>query len=639
MLRQALFAGYVGLLASSAAAFYLPGVAPTDYHPGDSVPVYVNTLTPSGSQQLKSVIPYDYYRKELHFCEPKAEQAQGESLGSILFGDRLYNSPYNLQMLNNQQCLLLCNQTIPKDDAKFINDRIREKYSINWLVDGLPAATKKTDAMTHKSFYSIGFALGDAGAKKEGKNVPSASGATVDHPHFNNHYEIEIRHHQDQKKRTSRIVGVLVYPRSRQQTLTNDGINCGDDSAKPVVLDENADTEVHFTYSVHWVEDSSTTWATRWDNYFQGSDSRIHWFSLVNSIIIVLFLTGMVAMILLRALHKDISRYNQIEAQEDVQEDSGWKLVHGDVFRPPAKSMFLSVMVGSGAQLLSMALVTLVFAVLGFLSPSNRGMLVTVMILFYLVFAYIAGYVSARLYKMFGGESWKKNVVFTSLFVPSVIFSMFLFLNFFLIGANSSAAVPVGTMFAVIGLWLIISAPSSFLGSYFGFKKPKIEMPVRTNQIPRQIPEQVFYLRSIPSMLMGGILPFGAIFIELYFIMNSVWGNRLYYLFGFAALVFVILIVTCSEVTILMCYFHLCAEDYHWWWRSFCTSGASAFYVLLYGCVYYFTKLEIDNTTSTVLYFGWTTIISFIFFTLTGTIGFAACFFFTRKIYGSIKID
>ena len=54
----------------------------------------------------------------------------------------------------------------------------------------------------------------------------------------------------------------------------------------------------------------------------------------------------------------------------------------------------------------------------------------------------------------------------------------------------------------------------------------RIEYPVRTNQIPRQIPTQVFYLRPLPSILLGGILPFGAIFIELYFIMNSIWFNR-----------------------------------------------------------------------------------------------------------------
>jgi transmembrane 9 superfamily protein 2/4 len=101
-------------------------------------------------------------------------------------------------------------------------------------------------------------------------------------------------------------------------------------------------------------EYSATRWATRWDKYLHVFDPRIHWFSLVNSAVIVIFLTGMVAMVLLRALHKDIARYNQMDMVEDVQEDSGWKLVHGDVFRPPKQTLLLSVLLGSGSQLFMM---------------------------------------------------------------------------------------------------------------------------------------------------------------------------------------------------------------------------------------------------------------------------------------------
>lgn len=50
-----------------------------------------------------------------------------------------------------------------------------------------------------------------------------------------------------------------------------------------------------------------------------------------------------------------------------------------------------------------------------------------------------------------------------------------------------------------------------------------IEHPVRTNQIPRQIPEQSFYTKPFPGIIMGGILPFGCIFIQLFFILNSIW--------------------------------------------------------------------------------------------------------------------
>ncbi|KAK5797279.1 hypothetical protein F5H01DRAFT_359015 [Linnemannia elongata] len=618
------------LLSSTLTqAFYLPGVAPTEYQDMEPVPLMVNALTPGSDSELKSVIPYDYYDPMFNFCQPEGgPKSQPESLGSILFGDRIWDSAFKIYMRAPEKCKILCQRDVTAVQAQFINARIKENYVTNWLIDGLPVGHLRgaRSKDQEKQLYSIGFPLGvDVGKEA---------------PWFNNHYEIEIDFHRNLQKDTLRVVGITVDPISVSEAVEEDescGIKVGE-RMPPMVLDEKGTTMVTYTYSVKWNE-VPTAWATRWDKYLLVGEPRIHWFSLVNSIIIVLFLTGMVAMVLLRALHKDISRYNQQEAQEDFQEDFGWKLVHGDIFRTPAYPMLLSIIVGNGSQMFLMASVTILFAALGFLSPSNRGSLATVMIVFYMFFGVVAGFISARLYKMFGGEAWKTNVIGTALLFPSVIFGSFVALNFFLIGANSSGAVPFGTMVGLIALWFLVSTPLSVLGSYLGFQRPKIENPVRANQIPRQIPDQVFYLRPIPSMLIGGILPFGAIFIELYFILNSIWFHKIYYVFGFLFLVFGILIMTCAEVTILMCYFHLCAEDYHWWWRAFFTSGASAVYIFLYSVMYYFTTLQIKSFTSVVLYFGWTAIMSVMFFVLSGAIGFFSTFAFVRKIYGSIKID
>lgn len=123
-------------------------------------------------------------------------------------------------------------------------------------------------------------------------------------------------------------------------------------------------------------------------------------------------------MILLRALHRDISRYNQSDAQEDSLEEYGWKLVHGDVFRPPIRFQFLSVLLGNGAQLFLMAFITIIFALFGFLSPSNRGALTTAILVTYVLCGGFAGFVAAVFYKMFGGEHWKTNVLLTSFMVP-----------------------------------------------------------------------------------------------------------------------------------------------------------------------------------------------------------------------------
>lgn len=402
----------------------------------------------------------------------------------------------------------------------------------------------------------------------------------------------------------------------------------------------SGEIKIAYTYSVSFKEDDKIRWASRWDYILESMPhTHIQWFSIMNSLVIVLFLSGMVAMIMLRTLHKDIARYNQMDSTEDAQEEFGWKLVHGDIFRPPRKGMLLSVFLGSGTQILIMTFVTLFFACLGFLSPANRGALMTCAVVLWVLLGTPAGYVAARFYKSFGGEKWKTNVLLTSFLCPGIVFADFFIMNLILWGEGSSAAIPFGTLVAILALWFCISVPLTFIGAYFGFKKNAIEHPVRTNQIPRQIPEQSFYTKPLPGIVMGGILPFGCIFIQLFFILNSIWSHQMYYMFGFLFLVFIILVITCSEATILLCYFHLCAEDYHWQWRSFLTSGFTAVYFLIYAIHYFFSKLQITGTASTILYFGYTMIMVLIFFLFTGTIGFFACFWFVTKIYSVVKVD
>merc|ERR1711968_267060 len=150
----------------------------------------------------------------------------------------------------------------------------------------------------------------------------------------------------------------------------------------------------------------------------------------------------------------------------------------------------------------------------------------------------------------------------TAFLYPGGVFVIFFILNLFIWGVKSSGAVPFTTMFALLVLWFGISVPLVFLGSYFGFRKPATELPVRTNQIPRQIPSQPWFIQPIFTSLVGGVLPFGAVFTELFFIMSSLWQHQFYYLFGFLALVLVILLVICAEISIAFTYLQLMAEDH-----------------------------------------------------------------------------
>ncbi len=605
-------------LPQLASSFYLPGVAPTSYRPGAEVPLYVNTIRPMAAPQdslLHSVVSYDYYHPLFKFCQPKdGPNSVGESLGSILFGDRIKTSPFELKMAQNETCKTLCDEVVyDKGAAKFVNRRIQQGYGLNWLVDGLPAGQELVDEQSQADFYSPGFLIG----QDDADNVIT----------FNNHYDIIVEYHEvGGSKEQLRVVGARVQPRSEQYA---GHVSC-DEQHDPVVLDEVlGNTKVQFTYSVYWTP-STTAWATRWDKYLYVFDPKIHWFSLVNSAIIVVFLVLTVVSVLLRTLRKDIARYNRLDQinlddlsgtsalDDGVQEDSGWKLVHGDVFRTPSHPLLLSIFLGNGAQLFVMTGFTIAFALLGFLSPSNRGSLGTIMVLLYTVLGIVGGYTASRVYKSFNGDKWKLNIALTPLLVPGIVFSTFFLLDLFLWGMQSSGAVPFTTMLVIVIIWFVISVPLSFAGSWFGFRAKIIEAPVRTNQIPRQIPPVTTYLRPIPSMLLVGILPFGAIFVELYFIMSSIWFSRIYYMFGFLFLCYGLMIITCAAVTVLMVYFLLCAENYNWQWRAFLAAGMSAGYVFANAIIYWVTKLSLGGLAASVLYIGYSSLISFLFFILTG---------------------
>jgi len=396
---------------------------------------------------------------------------------------------------------------------------------------------------------------------------------------------------------------------------------------------------VIYTYDVVW-EPSEIKWASRWDLYFKIVDSEIHWFSILNSMMVVLFLSGMVAIILMRALHRDMAQYNEELTEEQQAEETGWKLVSGDVFRKPAYPAMFCVLIGTGYQVFAMICFTLVFACLGFLSPANRGGLMTAFLLIFVFMGMLAGYFSTRNYKMFKETDWVKHTFRTALFFPGIVFTIFFILNLVVWGEKSSGAIPFSTLVALLVLWFGISVPLAYVGSYFAFKKEAIEAPVRVNALPRPEPENLPWYQSFwMALVTGGMLPFASVFIELFFVMSSVWQHQFYYVFPILTCVFLILIVTCAEIAILLCYFQLCNEDYHWWWRSFLAPGSTGIFLFLYSVFYFFSSLEITHFASSLIFFGYMFLVSFAFWIVTGTVGHVACYYFVVKIYSSIKID
>ena len=91
--------------ASLSLGFYLPGVAPTDYKPGDKLTAKVEALT-----SVRTQLPYEYY--VLPFCRDGIDMSHQEALnlGEVLRGSRIYNTPYTFTMGVNQNCKILCHK-------------------------------------------------------------------------------------------------------------------------------------------------------------------------------------------------------------------------------------------------------------------------------------------------------------------------------------------------------------------------------------------------------------------------------------------------------------------------------------------------------------------------------------------------
>ncbi|KAG5981260.1 hypothetical protein E4U55_003133 [Claviceps digitariae] len=440
---------------------------------------------------------------------------------------------------------------------------------------------------------------------------------------------------------------------------------------------------IPYTYAVYFREENNIEWARRWDLYFvnQEEGSRIHWLAIVNSLIICGLLTGIVMIILAKTIRSDIKGYKDSSGEDgmsklkrkqrsglrspkekpglldqgddvmdaDVSSDdealedvTGWKLLHADVFRTPRFGSLLAPLVGSGMQLVFMAAGLVLLSALGVLNPSFRGGFISVGVGLFVFAGLFSGYFSARVFRSFDGKDHRSNALVTALLFPGLAFGLGFVLNLFVWAQASSTAIPFGTLIVIVFLWLCVQVPLVVAGSYYGYTRAGAwEHPTRTAAVARQVPRQAWYIKSMQSILLAGLIPFAVIFIELLFVFQSMWQDKsgYYYVFGFLAVVCVILAMTIAEVTVVTIYIQLCSENYHWWWQSFLVGGGSALWVFAYSVWYYLFKLHITGFVSSFLFFSYSFMACCVYGLLTGTIGFLSAYAFVRRIYGAIKVD
>jgi len=102
------------------------------------------------------------------------------------------------------------------------------------------------------------------------------------------------------------------------------------------------------------------------------------------------------------------------------------------------------------------------------------------------------------------------------------------------------------------------------MSSWIGFVKVgHYEHPLKAGPVPRRVKTGYqSWTRRFRSILLAGLIPFLVAFIELTIAFNSMWQEKtsLYYMYGFLAVVCVVLVLTVMETSIVAIYLQLCHE-------------------------------------------------------------------------------
>ena len=581
--------------------------------------IYAGSLS-----SVKNIIPYRH--SNLGICKPAKVKVLEDTLGEILSDMEKYSTEYKLNLTQNEFCKVLCKQHISQEQINKLIRLHNKQYVANYFFDKLPAGLLTFNLTTRKA--SIDYSSG----------IPFLYTSPSNETFIYNHFQIRVLLHRAGEDAYD-IVGFNIMPNSIKQSdearcalNLKDLLNNLKQEPQPLV-----EGDVLFTYDVLF-DESELTFASRWD-FYKPSNKRIHWISIIASNVIMLLLSGLIILILCRTIKKDVEVFNIKVGADDFIDEFGWKQVCNDVFRPGSNTMLYCASIGIGVQLFCMFFFGLFLSFLGFLNIEQRSNMLSILIIYYVLMGFPAGYISTRMYKLTNGKNWFKVAILNAVLFPGIVISGYTFVNIILVIERSSASVSFVDILALLTLWICCSSPLVLIGSFCGIKSQTLQTPCKVNAVPTAIPSKPFYFNFKFMFIIGGLIIFSTICIELTYVMASLWRHQLYFLISFLWIGTVLMLIVSTEVAIIFTYLNLCRGDYIWWWKSFFFGASGSAYIIVYAVYYYFRYMRLTRVSAIVVYFGLMGLLGSVACFISGAMATLGTFLFLRKIYSMIKID
>ncbi|KAG5468413.1 hypothetical protein LSCM1_02393 [Leishmania martiniquensis] len=614
----------VGLALLCAAVLASAGI--TGHTPGTVISPQANAF-----RSRQTLSPIGYYR--LPLCPPPEKEMKERSehplIGEILMGNRLVPTSYAFKVGENVQCATLCDAQFSAKAVRRANYMIVNGYHVRMFLDNKPLVSLVPNEKSE--VYRRGYALG---VQHVADTVLPRRNLLYNHLAFT----IRVKDRTFSQVTGEEIIGFKVDVSSFSQVSKCSATEF-EHTADPYLLPGNragVEATVPFTYSVTW-EKSDKEYPIE-HSVTEEKQRSGHKIAALYGALLTVLAGVVVAFVMLRTVRKDLAVYLDEELDErEAREESGWKLVRGDVFRAPPQAAALATVVGAGCQVAATILTSVFLCALHVVDSTHRGTFLSTVLLFFLIAHSVSGFVAARLLKVFDKASWKSAISCMAAFPVALGFGVMV-LNFIQWTKDSTAAISFLRVLGIIFTWVLVSFPFGCFGIYWGLKMDTLAVTAKVSSIPRLIPEDAGSV-SLYYVLGGSLVPFVACCVEIPFAMNAFWREEPLLLYGFLTFFSVALLVLCAEVGIVVTYFTLRGEDYRWWWRSYAALATAGLHVFVYSVFFLKRSLQIRALSSVILFLGYMLGVSIMFGMALGSLGFIGSFWLVQNMYGSIKAD
>jgi transmembrane 9 superfamily protein 2/4 len=310
-----------------------------------------------------------------------------------------------------------------------------------------------------------------------------------------------------------------------------------------------------------------------------------------------------------------------------------WKLIQGDVGRPPEDALALSLRIGWGVQFLVAVCVMLVVGRSD--SVWTTGRFIDKFIAGFVCGAPVGGFFTGSLFKMIGDGNWR-TILMRIPALSILVWGTFWMLYGVVVRPETSTIQLPTHFFRSFVLNFLLD----LVGAIAGIRARTLTLWQKVNKIPRQIPPQSYVASTVVPTLLSAVFVFATAAVHIHLVMVTALAGVPNTLNITAIFLGAVTFLFQSIVAgIVVTWWRLANEDFRWWWAAYRAPGAAALAFAVY-CVYFLRAwCRPPDLASAALVF---CIMAAGFIAVRfagGAAGFLGAFGFVRVIYNTLKVE